>query len=300
MEKNKIIEIKRLFIYLALSFGLTWIIFFAAIFNGFKWDDSNQNMQQFIGLGMLMPFAAHILTRILTKEDMTMTGKDSVMLGISFADKKWKYYLFAILVPWLYFELSHAIMLMLVPGSFSTNILKEAGLNNAIAFANPFIVIVSCTLVSFAALGEEGGWRGYMMPKLMKLMSVPKAIIVGGIIWGLWHAPITCVGHNFGTDYPGFPYVGIVLMCVNCTLIGIMFTYLTVKTQSIWPAAIMHAVNNGNPTILKFFIDGEIFSQKFPGNIAFFIIMTIPIAIVDAVIIVKEINSKKAYFRVDK
>ena len=293
MEMNRKLETKRLLIYLALSFGLTWIIFFGAIFNGFKWDGSNQNMEQFVALGMLMPFAAHILTRIITKEGMTMTGKDSVMLGISFADKKWKYYLFAILVPWLYFEVSHAIMLMLVPGSFSTNILKEAGLNNAIAFANPFIVIVSCTLVSFAALGEEGGWRGYMMPKLIKLMGIPKAIIVGGIIWGLWHAPLTCVGHNFGTDYPGFPYVGIILMCVDCTLIGIMFTYLTIKTQSIWPAAIMHAVNNGNPTILKFFIDGDIFSQKFPDNIAFFIIMTIPIAIVDAVIIVKEINSKK-------
>ena len=74
----------------------------------------------------------------------------------------------------------------------------------------PANAIVSGTIGSFAALGEEGGWRGYMMPKLFKITGRKRALIIGGVICGLWHAPLTCIGHNFGTDYPGFPYLGIV------------------------------------------------------------------------------------------
>lgn len=88
---DKRIEIKRLCVYLILSFGLTWIIFLSFSCTGFKWDGSMPYMESFIGLGMLVPFAAHILTRLITKEGFLMTGKDFLMLGISFRDKKWRY-----------------------------------------------------------------------------------------------------------------------------------------------------------------------------------------------------------------
>lgn len=97
-----------------------------------------------------------------------------------------------------------------------------------------------------------------MMPKLIELMGMPKAIIFGGIIWGLWHAPLTCVGHNFGMDYPGFPYVGIVLMCLFCTALGTVLMYVTIKTNSIWPAAFMHAVNNVSPSVMLLFMKPDV------------------------------------------
>lgn len=112
-----------------------------------------------------------------------------------------------------------------------------------------------------------------MMPKLMKLMGQKRAFLVGGIIWGLWHAPLTCIGHNFGTDYPGFPYVGILLMCIFCTLIGTILTMLTIKSGSIWPATIMHAVNNGMPSILRFFINEEVYMVKISFPLSTWIIL---------------------------
>lgn len=285
---DKKIEIKRLCIYLILSFGLTWIIFSLFIFTGFKWDGSKPYMESFAALGMLMPFLAHILTRLITKEGFPITGKDSLMLGISFKNKKWKYYLFALLIPWLYFEIMMLLSLIFVPEAFDVTLLKELGYGNEIAYIFPLVTIVSCTILSFAALGEEGGWRGYMMPKLIKLIGMPKAIIIGGIIWGLWHAPITCIGHNFGTDYFGFPYLGILIMCIQCTLIGIMLTFITIKSESIWPAAIMHAVNNGNPTILKFFFNAEIFEKSFPGPLMAYTLLMIPMLIIDIIILTSE------------
>ncbi len=81
------------------------------------------------------------------------------------------------------------------------------------------------------------------------LLGTTGTIIIGGIIWGLWHAELTVEGHNFGTDYPGYPYLGIISMCVTCTFMGIFLMWLTKRTNSIYPAAIFHAMNNFGGTV---------------------------------------------------
>ena len=272
---NRKLETKRLLLYLAFSFGLTWCIFFAFILTGHKWDGSNPRLETFAALGMLMPALSHILTRQCTKEGFAVTGKDSMMLGISFGSRKWFYFVFAMVVPWLYFEIWHALALLVSPEMFDPNYYQVIGIDKNLIWLMPLNGIVTGTVISFAAFGEEFGWRGYMMPKLIKLLGIKKAVFAGGIIWGLWHAPLTCVGHNFGTDYPGFPYLGILVMCLDCTVTGIMLTYLTVKSGSIWPAAIMHAVNNANPSILALFTNTDkaagILNHSFNGYFLYFI-----------------------------
>lgn len=282
---DKKIEGKRLLIFLFLSFGLTWIIFAAAIMKGMKWDGSDYAMEQFVGLGMLMPFGANLLTRMITKEGFPLTGKDSLMLGIRFNHKMWKYYLFALLIPWICIELGNVLTLLVCSKAYDKELLQTAGLDKGITYVYPLIAISSSAILSFAALGEEEGWRGYMMPKLIHLLGMKKALIAGGVIWGLWHAPLTFIGHNFGTGYPGFPYVGILLMCVMCTLMGILLTFVTVRTNSIWPAAIMHAVNNASPSILRFYINDEVLEGNLPNPILSFVFMWIPLAIIDGIIL---------------
>jgi len=68
---------------------------------------------------------------------------------------------------------------------------------------------------------------------------------------GLWHLPLICMGSNFGTDYPGFPFNGILIMTVNCICVGSILTFLTIKSKSIWPATMMHAINNSTPGIIS-------------------------------------------------
>ena len=87
------------------------------------------------------------------------------------------------------------------------------------------------------------------------LIAAAAILIIGGIIWGLWHAPLTCIGHNFGTDYPGFPFLGILMMCAFCILMGVILTFLTEMSGSVWPAAIMHAVTNAYPSALIGFMN---------------------------------------------
>lgn len=246
---------KRLIIYLLLSFGISWVIFIVYGATGHKWDGTNPYMESLVGMGMLVPFIAHLLTRYITKEGFALTGKDSLMLGMDFKNKKWIFFILAIILPWIYFELGYSLMAAAVPEIFDAGYYKELGLDKVLVAAMPFSAIINGVIGSALALGEEGGWRGYMMPKLINIFGVKKSVFIGGIIWGLWHAPLTVIGHNFGTDYPGYPLAGILFMCVICTFIGIMLTYITMKTGSIWPAAFMHAVNNAHPSVMMYFLN---------------------------------------------
>ena len=244
---------KRLLIYLGLSFGMAWLIFFVFIFTGHTWSGSTPEMISLVSLGMLAPAVAHVITRKITNEGFRLTGEKSMMLGIDPKGKKWIFFLLAMFLPVVYSTLGDVIIWMFFPEAFG-----ESSVSTFVVIIYPLFAVVNGVVLSFAAFGEEFGWRGYMMPKLIELMGMPKAIIIGGIIWGLWHAPLTCVGHNFGMDYPGFPYVGIILMCLFCTALGTVLMYVTIKTNSIWPAAFMHAVNNTSPSVMLLFMKQDI------------------------------------------
>ena len=252
-------------------------------------DPDSTKLISLVSLGMLAPAIAHILTRAVTKERFKPVGKDSMMIGINLNDGKWKVFLFAILIPLVYSAAADLLLCISTPGVFDTNVLPNAGMPNSMALLIPASAILNGVFVSFAAFGEEFGWRAYMMPKLKSLMGKYPALIVGGIIWGLWHAPLTCVGHNFGTDYPGFPYVGIILMCLDCILLGGILTYVTEKTGSVWPAAFLHGVNNASPSIIAAFMNAEKLNQV--SLFKHIVCMAIPLVLI--LLILKIRNMKK-------
>ena len=251
-------DVQRLLIYLGLTFVTTFLWYFIANPDRSTWEDMGQMRQSFFALGMVFPVICHVLTRVITKEGFNFSGDDNSYFGIVFKDGKWKYFLLAFLLPWFYSEAGNLIELALDPVRYDPEYYISLGIEKRLLFILPAAAIVTGIVGSFAAFGEEGGWRGYMMPKLIKIMGRGRALIVGGIIWGLWHAPLTCVGHNFGMDYPGFPYLGIILMCLFCTALGTVLMYVTIKTNSIWPAAFMHAVNNSVPSVLFLFMKQDV------------------------------------------
>lgn len=187
-------------------------------------------------IGMCCPAIANVLTRIITREGM----KESY-LKLNMQKGRWKYYLLAFLIPICYMIFSMLLGLSIFCNDVEPWFTTE---DFALRFWTIFSQIGSVFLLFLPFFGEEFGWRAYMMPKLEQLMPMPAALIVGGILWGLWHAPLTVQGHNFGTGYIGFPYLGILIMCVMCIALGAILTLLTKRTQSVIPAALMHGINN--------------------------------------------------------
>jgi membrane protease YdiL (CAAX protease family) len=92
---------------------------------------------------------------------------------------------------------------------------------------------------SLFALGEELGWRGFLLPRLLPL-GQGRAILIGGAIWGIWHAPAIAQGQN----YPGQPVLGIFMMIAFTLLMGTIFAWLYLETESPWAPTLAHASLN--------------------------------------------------------
>lgn len=90
------------------------------------------------------------------------------------------------------------------------------------------------------ALGEEIGWRGWLLPKLMPLGPLP-AILVSGVVWGTWHTPVLLLGYN----YPHAPgWLAVASMSAMCILVGTVLGWLRLRSGSVWPAALGHSAFN--------------------------------------------------------
>lgn len=102
------------------------------------------------------------------------------------------------------------------------------------------IIPVGALINVVPALGEELGWRGWLLPKLMPLGTAP-ALLITGIVWGLWHAPLVLLGYN----YPGAPgWLALLTMVGMCIIVGAVFGWLRLRSESVWPAALAHGAFN--------------------------------------------------------
>jgi hypothetical protein len=101
-------------------------------------------------------------------------------------------------------------------------------------------VIVGPTINGVFGFGEEYGWRGYLLPKLMPLGRV-RAYLLVGVVWGLWHAPLILMGFN----YPGYPVMGIMMMMAFTTTAGIYINEMTLRNRSSILAGSIHGAING-------------------------------------------------------
>ena len=114
------------------------------------------------------------------------------------------------------------------------------------------------------AVGEELGWRGFLLPKLLPLGQW-KAILISGVIWGVWHAPVIVQGHN----YPGYPILGIFMMIVLTILLGTILSWLYLETLSPWASALAHGAFNAAAGLPLFFLKPG-FNLAFGGTLATF------------------------------
>ncbi|OZB85610.1 CPBP family intramembrane glutamic endopeptidase [Microbacterium sp. 13-71-7] len=110
------------------------------------------------------------------------------------------------------------------------------------------IPVAATTVNALAAFGEELGWRGFLVPALRRY-GTWASLLISGVIWGLWHAPIILLGYDFGrTDLSG-----VLLMIGGCVVWGVLLGWLRLRSGSMWPAVFAHGALNASAGLYLWF-----------------------------------------------
>ena len=93
-----------------------------------------------------------------------------------------------------------------------------------------------------SATGEEIGWRGFLVPEMLKVTSFRLTALISGAIWATWHMPLILFADYRGQ---GTPLI-FSIVCFAAMIVGlaVIMAWLTVKSGSFWPAAMLHATHN--------------------------------------------------------
>lgn len=92
-----------------------------------------------------------------------------------------------------------------------------------------------------ATTGEEFAWRGFLQGHLEQAYGVIPAVLRVALIWWAWHLPGLLAGYNF----PETPLLGaFVLFPLQMIGASLFFGWLTIRSDSFWPAALAHAAVN--------------------------------------------------------
>ena len=99
---------------------------------------------------------------------------------------------------------------------------------------------VGILLVLLPDAGEEVGWRGYMLPRMIQA-RVPQPIIVSSLIWGVWHLPVVFAGVYAVGPSRILTAAGLMLAALG---FGAILSWMRLSTGSIWPCIFAHAAWN--------------------------------------------------------
>jgi uncharacterized protein len=101
---------------------------------------------------------------------------------------------------------------------------------------------VTTVLSCVSAAGEEIGWRGYMLTRLIE-GGIPCPVLVSGVIWGLWHVPLIVTGLYVAGGQQAL-VVTLSLFMVGATAFAFVLARFRLQTGSIWPAIVLHGAWN--------------------------------------------------------
>jgi len=236
--------------FVALTFAASWGLWSLLWIYGVRLPAPAQityaqflRFARFAAPGTLFPaIAALLVTRLMLKESWRSTTLDT--LGPK------RFYLWS----WLLFPALVLVTILLTvtlglakfdpdltyarrifpPNAFST---AQAMWRDYLATLAVHLAVVPLANVILPGLGEELGWRGFLQPRLLKAgFGLWPAMIITGVIWGVWHAPVMMRG-----QYPGHPYLGALLTIPYCVLLAIIFGWLLISSGSVWVVAVAHA-----------------------------------------------------------
>ncbi len=250
-----IMEKKKILIFLAFCFGISWLS--AGIFH---WCGGDYKSVWGFLLGivyMLFPLISVLLTQLVTGEKL-FSG-----IGLSFKLNRWWWLGWLVIIP-LIVLLSLPVSALFTGMSISgdTEMVRQTmgsleaqglplGPGGVLVITLLSGLVAGMTVNALFAFGEESAWRGFLHRCLEGTGFWKKCLFIG-FVWGLWHAPIILMGHN----YPEHPVAGVFMMIAFCMLFTPVMVFIREKSGSVIMAAIAHGTLNALAGISIMYLAG--------------------------------------------
>jgi membrane protease YdiL (CAAX protease family) len=200
---------------------------------------SKANGSHYVHGLMWCPGAAALLTQLIFQRNIS---------GLGWRWSGMNYMVVCYLIPLLYALAAYGIVWTTGLGGFPNANFVQRLVNRfggTPASAVSAYVALSATVGvlggCLSALGEEIGWRGFLVPHLAKLMSFPKLAFLSGAIWSVWHYPILVFGgYNAGSPI----WYGLPCFTVMVIAMSVVFAWMRLKSGSVWTGMLLHASHN--------------------------------------------------------
>lgn len=240
MNTNK----NQIRIYLIFILGICWVLGIAAFCSQGK---SQNVIYQILQKGFTaFPVIAAVFTRRITR--------DKSEWRISFRIwKNKKLWAFCALAPSMLIVMGTVLYFVLFPKQYSGvfNLGSLTGTEQVIHIADPLQFCVICVLIAAVCipiqvleLGEEIGWREYLLPKQIAVYGVRKGTLMNGLCWGIAHLPLIYFGFNYSSENAGAPWSNMLMMMLVCVTMGIICSYVMVCSNNVMYPAIIHGAVN--------------------------------------------------------
>ena len=244
---------KQIILFALLVILLSWTA--AALFYLLNGDLQTTAGFVFMTGYMFFPLISVMIVQAIHKEPI-LKG-----LGVSFKLNRW--FVVAWLLPVVINVVSMFASALVPPMRFSTEtpILQDAlaqmsqSIPDIDAYKLLAVTIVSglsagITINALFAFGEEIAWRGWLLKQFEGVKFLKISLIIGAF-WGIWHAPLIAMGHN----YAQHPFIGLVMMIIWCTLLTPIIQYIRIKSKSVITATIFHGTLNASAGLSLMYLD---------------------------------------------
>lgn len=166
---------------------------------------------------------------------------------------KWpqsKYMVMSWYIPLLYAAIAYVIVWTTGLGGFPNHDFMQKLAAHMGLHASPLISTIAYLIVNgifglvfgmASALGEEIGWRGFLVPELSRTMGFTATALISGVVWAVWHFPILIWGdYNAGTP----AWYSLPCFSIMVVELAFIFAWMRLKSGSLWTAAMLHASHN--------------------------------------------------------
>lgn len=219
-------------VFLILTFSFSSVFYRLIIHNG----SLGAHGGLFVLCLMWSPGVAGLLTRLIFQGNLR---------GHGFGWGKTKYQAASYLIPLAYAAIVYVPLWIAGFANFHAPMISQLtqkfGLHSSVAAYFLLLATIGMAQSCTSALGEELGWRGFLVPQLAKIMPFGGVGLASGIIWSLWHYPLILLANYHGAGPAWYS-----LICFTAMVIGIafLFAWMRLKSASVWTGMLLHASHN--------------------------------------------------------